>query len=50
METHMETLILKIEDTVEYKLQQSRIRQLMKGAAGRSDRSRKGWQTRRTLA
>lgn len=46
----MEPLILTLSDTVEYKLQQSRIRQLMKGAAGRSDASRKGWQTRRTLA
>lgn len=46
----MEPLILTIYDTVEFKLQQSRLRLLMKGAAGRSDRSRKGWQTRRTLA
>lgn len=43
----MEPLILTIYDTVEFKLQQSRLRLLMKVAHSRSDRSRKGWQTRR---
>lgn len=43
----MEPLILTMADTVEYKLMQSRIAVFERDQRNRSNRTRKGWDTRR---
>lgn len=42
-----ETLILRLEDTLEHHLQQSRIQVLMRDALKRRRAAKKGWKTRR---
>lgn len=45
-----DTLILRLEDTLEHHLQQSRIHVLMRDALKRHRAAKQGWKTRRARA